>query len=134
MMRGRGSRAHALLLSLAAAALLGACIPFLGDENGEGTPPTPTPTIMIIRPSPTAVVEPTAPPAEGTTYVVKSGDTLSGIASQFPGVTYLDIANANNLEDPYPLQVGQELIIPPPPSQEAPPTPAGTSVVNTPEP
>ena len=134
LVRGRDSSALALLLGMAAAVLAGACIPFLGDENGAETSPTPTPTIMIIRPSPTAIAEPTPPPAEGTVYVVKSGDTLSGIASQFPGVTYLDIANANDLEDPYPLQVGQQLVIPPPPNQEPTPTPAGRSVVQTPEP
>jgi LysM repeat protein len=106
----------------------------MGDENGEEATPTPTPTITIIRPSPTAVAEPTAQPVEETIYVVASGDTLSTIADKYPGVTWQDIANANNLQDPYPLSIGQELVIPPPPRQEPTPTPVGPTVVQTPEP
>ncbi len=116
------------------AVLLGGCIPFLGDDEQDGVSPTPSPTITIIRPSPTAVAEPKAPPASESTYVVQSGDFLSTIADKYPGVTWQDIAKANNLQDPYPLSVGQELIIPPPPGQEPTPTPAGPTVVQTPVP
>lgn len=54
---------------------------------------------------------------EGETYVVKSGDTLRGIAEQFYGDPTLDdlIADANDITDPTQLRVGQELIIPPKP-------------------
>ena len=126
--------ARSMALGVAMVVLLGACIPFMGDENGEEATPTPTPTITIIRPSPTAVSEPTAEPVEETIYVVASGDTLSTIADKYPGVTWQDIAKANNLQDPYPLSIGQELIIPPPPRQEPTPTPVGPTVVQTPEP
>ena len=42
------------------------------------------------------------------TYTVKSGDTLSGIASQF-GTTYETLANLNNLSNPNRIYVGQVL-------------------------
>ena len=98
----------------------------MGDDETDEVPPTPTPTITIIRPSPTPVAEPTAEPVEESVYTVQAGDTLSTIADKFPGVTWLEIAAANDLEDPYPLSIGQRLIIPPPPSQVPTPTPAGT--------
>lgn len=49
---------------------------------------------------------------KGETYVVKYGDTLSSIAAQFGIDDWRDIAKANNLQEPYSLQPGQELIIP----------------------
>ena len=45
-----------------------------------------------------------------TTYVVKPGDTLSGIAAQF-GTTYQKIAADNNIADPNYIVPGQVLII-----------------------
>ena len=47
----------------------------------------------------------------GTTYTVQSGDTLSGIASQY-GVDYMSIANANGIADPNVIYPGQQLYIP----------------------
>lgn len=133
MKRNRSSVTRFLVLSVAMVALLGACIPFFGDDdNGEATP-TPTPTITIIRPSPTANAEPTAPPAGETVHEVKSGDTLFDIALKY-GVTVDAIVKANNLSDANQLSIGQKLIIPPPPGQEPSPTPEGPSVVQTPEP
>ena len=134
MNRFRVSFKDVALLGLVVVLLFGGCIPFIGDNNGEEATPTPSPTITIIRPSPTPDSEPTVPPAEETMYSVESGDTLSTIADKFPGVTWQEIANANDLEDPYPLSIGQKLIIPPPPGQEPTPTPAGPTVVQTPEP
>jgi hypothetical protein len=49
---------------------------------------------------------------EGQTYEVQSGDTLSTIGNEF-GVDWKKIAEVNNLSEPYDLQVGQKLIIPP---------------------
>ena len=52
--------------------------------------------------------------AEGTCLVrhkVEAGDTLSYIAELY-GVSFFDIAEANNLTEPYVLQVGQILCIP----------------------
>ena len=44
-------------------------------------------------------------------YVVKSGDTLSSIASKY-NTTYQDIAKYNNIENPNIIYVGQEIKIP----------------------
>lgn len=46
----------------------------------------------------------------GRTYVVKSGDTLSGIASKF-GTSYQKIARDNNIANPNVIYPGQKLII-----------------------
>jgi LysM repeat protein len=59
---------------------------------------------------------PAAPANRGTltaagTYVVQSGDTLSGIAAA-QGVAMADLASINGLSDPYTIGVGQELKIP----------------------
>lgn len=45
------------------------------------------------------------------TYTVKSGDYLTKIANEYD-VTWLDIAEANDLKSPYVLFVGQKLCIP----------------------
>ena len=133
MRQDRSLITQLVALGVALAMLAAGCIPFIGDGNGEEEPLTPTPTFTIIRPSPTPVAGPTAPPAEETMYTVVSGDTLSGIADKFPGVTWQDIAAANELESPYPLSIGQRLIIPPPPTQAPTATPAGPTVVQTPQ-
>ena len=65
-----------------------------------------------------------------STYTVQPGDSLAAIARQF-GTNYLVLAAANDLEEPYVIQVGQVLVIPgdgempaaeeaAPPVQEAP--------------
>lgn len=48
------------------------------------------------------------------TYTVQAGDNLSKISKRFYGDAneYMKIAQANNLEDPDKIKVGQELIIP----------------------
>lgn len=134
MKQARSSITQCVVLAVVTVVLAAGCIPFIGDEDEEEVPPTPTPTITIIRPSPTPVAEPTVEPAQETIYTVQSGDTLSTIADKFPGVTWQEIAAANDLKDPYPLSIGQKLIIPAPPAQVPTPTPAGPTVVKTPEP
>jgi hypothetical protein len=44
-------------------------------------------------------------------HTVKAGETISSIAEQY-GVTWQEIAQANNLQDPYTIFVGQVLCIP----------------------
>ena len=57
-----------------------------------------------------------AAPAQGSTYTVKSGDTLSKIAKSLLGdpAAYMDIFNANRdqLNDPNVIRPGQVLNIP----------------------
>lgn len=50
-------------------------------------------------------------PKDGEIYVVKSGDTLSKIARQF-GSTVKYIQDANKIDDPNTVKVGQKLFIP----------------------
>lgn len=79
---------------------------FSGDTSawdkyagGSGTPtPQPAP-----QPAP-------APTPSGTTYTVKKGDTLSGIAAKF-GTTYQKIAADNGIADPNKIYPGQVLKI-----------------------
>lgn len=44
-------------------------------------------------------------------YIVKAGDTLSAIASQY-GITYQELASYNGISDPDSINVGQEIRIP----------------------
>lgn len=71
------------------------------DKYAGGSPsvkPTPTP-----QPS-----KPTQPST--TTYTVKKGDTLSGIASKY-GTTYQELARINGIADPNKIYPGQVLKI-----------------------
>lgn len=89
--------------------------------------PTPTATLPPTQTLPPGV-EPTATPTpEGVEYVVRPGDTLSGIASRF-GVTVNAIVRANPAlqANPNLLSIGQRLIIP------VDPTPAPASTTPTP--
>ena len=49
--------------------------------------------------------------AQQETYTVKSGDTLGEIAARY-GVNYMDIARANNIENPDLIFPGQVFKIP----------------------
>lgn len=104
--------------------------------------PTPTATVAAtptftptFTPEPTATPAPTATP-EPVTYVVKSGDNLSRIASDF-GVTVDAIAQANNIENPSRISVGMVLIIPgatpPAPETEATAAPETEATTAAPE-
>jgi LysM repeat protein len=66
----------------------------------------------------TVAAEPTRVPGQPLTYVVQSGDVMGTIAAQF-GVTVDAIVEANSLDDPNFISVGQELIIPPPEAETA---------------
>jgi LysM repeat protein len=73
--------------------------------------PSAGPTDEPSDPDPTAVpADPTATPG-ASTYVVQSGDTLSGIAAEF-GTTWQILAELNDIDDPARLRVGQELQLP----------------------
>ena len=66
------------------------------------------------------VQNPSAPASQtaGQTYVAQSGDTLWDIAQRF-GTTVEAIVAANDLTDAADLDIGQELIIPPPEEETA---------------
>lgn len=75
------------------------------SQTATDTPPPTTPAAEEIE-------EPAAPEAQ--TYVVAGGDTLSAIAQKFYGDPnlYTKIAEANGIENPDLINVGQELRIP----------------------
>ena len=68
--------------------------------------PTPVPATPAPTPVPTPVVTP--PPQ---TYTVAEGDTLAAIAQQF-GTSVEGLQQANGIEDPDEIVVGQVLVIP----------------------
>jgi len=79
--------------------------------------PTPTPTATSTpRPSP-------SPSPTPQTYVVRKGDVLGRIARDW-NVTLSSLIEANGIEDPSRLSIGQVLVIPPP--TEAPKAAQGT--------
>ena len=102
-----------------AAAVLFALPSLLGFGNpSTGASPSPSVPVQTLRPSfnPTPVPKPTP-----TLYVVKAGDTLSGIAGRF-GIALSDLiaANAQTLPNPDRLKIGDQLIIPVPLATELP--------------
>lgn len=96
-----------------------------GGEGADIVIITPTPTRLpggAAAPTPTPTPEPTATPTAEPTqtpvvYVVQPGDTLFGIALEH-GVDPEALQEANQIDDPGTLQVGQELIIPATPTAE----------------
>lgn len=86
-----------------------------GDDTGQpATRPSPTAATVPARPSP-------SPSPEDETYAVESGDTLSEIAQRFD-TTVEAIVEANDLDDPDTLSIGDELTIPPDQSPSGQPT------------
>jgi LysM repeat protein len=71
--------------------------------------PTAKPSATLPPTGPSA--KPTATPAKPTSYKVKGGDTLSGIAARF-GTTVKILAELNDIKDPSKLRVGQVIKLP----------------------
>ena len=114
-----------LATGLVAIALVsGGCL-FGGDGDPEPTatsvPPAPTDTPAAAAdtptpPDPTATSAPvqdtaTPDPSAPTEYTVQEGDFLSIIAANF-GISVEALAEANGIDDPDKIFVGQVLIIP----------------------
>jgi LysM repeat protein len=77
-------------------------------EDGQSPVPEPSDT-----PEPESESEPEVA-TSGEPYVVESGDTLSSIAQRFD-TTVTAIVEANDLDDPDLIVVGDELVVPPAP-------------------
>ena len=108
----------AVAIALAAAVLF--ALPGLLGFGNPGAGASPSATIPVRTPlpslNPTPVPEPTP-----VTYVVRSGDTLSGIAGRF-GISLQELIDANRETVPGPdkLHIGDVLIIPVPLPTELP--------------
>lgn len=83
--------------------------------------PPPAPNLPTHRPAarttPPPVFRPPVTPAstvsaEGKTYVVKKGESLSRIASKV-GISARDLAAINGIDNPNKIRIGQKLILPP---------------------
>jgi LysM repeat protein len=94
-----------------------------GNEAPSPTPAataTPTATAPSATASPVATAQPSAPPTptpvpvatpRPTTYKVRSGDSLSGIAAKF-GISAAALAKLNKITNPSLIRVGQVLTLP----------------------
>jgi LysM repeat protein len=107
----------AAALVIAALALFVIGPDLLGIGGGNETPTTtasPSAAAATASPDPTPIPAPTP-----QVYVIKEGDTLSGIARQF-GLTVdqLLAANADTITNPDRIAVGDEIIIPVPPADD----------------
>lgn len=84
---------------------------FFGDANAwlayAGATGQPVPASQLQQTQ--TYVEPQVQ-SSGTTYIVQSGDTLSGIASMY-GTTYQHLADINGIANPNLIHVGQEIRI-----------------------
>ncbi len=74
--------------------------------------PTPTPTrTPAVATTPAPAPAPTPATSSATSYTIKSGDTLSGIAARF-GTTTKKLMNLNNITDANQIRIGQVLKLP----------------------
>ena len=92
-------------LAFALTLLLASC-----REDAGAPTLAPAPTLQVV--TATAGPPPVPTPGEQQRYIVREGDTLSGIAARF-GVSEDAILKENPLSDRDRLFVGQELLIPP---------------------
>jgi LysM repeat protein len=108
--RGRAERAARVgVACLALVLVVSGCS--RGDDEPDVTP-TPNDRFVIVTPTPGTPTPRTPTPATGEqTYVVRAGDSLSSIAAQF-GVSQEALQQANGIEDPNSIYVGQQLVIP----------------------
>ncbi len=87
----------------------------IASQNALSDPyPLQTGQVLLIPvtvTTPTPVAFPTATPAGLRTHTVQQGETLLDIALKYD-TTVEAIASQNGLSDPYPLQIGQVLLIP----------------------
>ena len=65
----------------------------------------------VSSPTPTSTPAPPAPSAKPSTYTIRAGDTLTGIAIGL-GVSLTELAQANGISDPNRIYVGEVLVVP----------------------
>ncbi len=91
-------------------------VPAPKDVPGSAEPGSPFPSVPSGSEPPAPKADAFVPPAEFEEYVVKYGDTLSGIAEKFLGSQgkYMQIfeANKDRMSSPDRLEVGKPLRIP----------------------
>lgn len=108
-------RVFAVILVISAISMVAFAIIGTATKPGElpagMVPLTPLPTLNTTPNAFQATAVPSAVPTEAVTHSVVAGDTLLGIAILYD-VEMEAILEANVLEDPDTLDIGQELIIP----------------------
>jgi len=118
---------------LAVVALVAACG---GSSSGNAPDPSkvPTATLPAALPSPRILSSGAVQQGGVSTYTVKEGDTLAGIAARF-GVSLADLADANPSIDAAKLSIGQVVKLPastePPPAATPTVAPAITAELPT---
>jgi LysM repeat protein len=106
-LRFRGTLAVALCGCALAAACGGGSSP--GDAPDDAR--IPTATLPAELPEPTIVGGGVVQPGGGTSYTIKAGDTLAGVAERF-GVSLEDLLAANPGINPSTLQAGDNVKLP----------------------
>lgn len=93
--------------------LLASVLLVVGCAPAGGASPTPHPAAdELVIVTPTAALAVGSPgSASERRYVVQAGDSLSALALRF-GVTEEALGEANGIDDPDGLLIGQELVIP----------------------
>ena len=113
-----------ILVSIIALALAAAVLFALPGLLGFGNPGggVATPSQAGTSPTPLASLAPTpVPEPTQQIYIVRANDTMSKIATRFDiPLDELIAANAENIPDPNKLQIGDQVIIPVPESDEVP--------------
>ncbi len=98
-------QAHETVFSIAQR--YGLAVPALAAANGLTPPYTLAIGQTLKLPAPAALNEPIA----RRLYAVKAGDTVYNIAKRY-GVNVAELAQLNRLASPYPLTIGQPLLLP----------------------
>ena len=111
-----GVMAAAIAIAALALFFLPAVLGWFGDDDGGGGTGVATPNPSAASPEPSASPPPPAAPTPQV-YIVRSGDTMSKIASRF-GISLDDLLDANKdtITNPDLIAVGDPVIIPVPES------------------
>jgi peptidoglycan DL-endopeptidase LytF len=119
---------------LLAAAAGAACFGGSSNSNAPDSSRIPTATLPAKLPDPKILGNSAVSAAGGSSYVIKDGDTLAGIASRL-GIALDDLRTANPGVDPGTLRVGQSIKLPanpdtPPPAAATATPPKGSATVS----